>query len=71
MPSPIYIDIGGLWVTSEDVARFAGISRGQAVERMRKGLQGRALVAPKADHREAARRNPDPFGWSWRRANGK
>lgn len=61
----------GSLLTTADIARMTGITQGQAMERVRKGLSGPALFAPKADHREAARRNPDPFGWSWRRANGK
>ena len=62
MPPPLYIDIGGLWVTPRDVSRFAGISRSQAVERIRKGLTGPDLLAPKRSPMECAKCNPDPWG---------
>lgn len=71
MPLPLRIDHDGRQIGPRDVAAAVGISHAQACERIRKGLRGAALFAPKADQREAARRNPDPFGWSWRRANGK
>lgn len=67
MTPRIYIDIGGVWVTPRDVSRFARISMRQAHARIRKGLKGPDLLAPKRSPKECAKCNPDPFGWSWRR----
>lgn len=71
MPPRQYINVHGLWLTSLDVARLTGICRAQACERIKKGLRGRALLAPKIGPRDAARMNPDPFGHKARRANGR
>ncbi len=51
--------IGSETLTAREIASRVGISRAQASERIRKGLD---LLAPPASKREAAMRNPDPFG---------
>ena len=68
MPAPVYAYVGSERLNAVEIARRVGISRSQASERIRKGLP---LLAPPASKKEAAMRNPDPFGWSWRRNGGK
>lgn len=57
----------GSLLTTADVSRAAGITQGQAWERIRKGLTGPDLLVPKRSPKECARMNPDPFGWNKRR----
>lgn len=68
MPAPLYVVVGSERLTASEIARRVGISHSTAADRIRKGLD---LLSPPATKKEAAMRNPDPFGWSWRRNGGK
>lgn len=67
MAAPVLIEHEGRLIGWREIVAATGISRRQANARIRRGLRGAALFAPKADKKQAAKMNPDPFGWSWRR----